>query len=228
MNKDLEFKFKTELQQKDDNGDMALTRRLSIWQKLTTSLLDNVHIEKMTISYTSRAGQLAKGLIRLRIIDNRIVNDEMYDESSEENGNILYEVVFDVGQDMVVTWAHDISLCASDVLGNVESPIILRTKIMDCNFKPGFSLGLLRVKVSVSTSEMIHRVKRRSSTGAATVLPAVRGPEMCDLRAAEKPYASCSGSSGNITTQSSVANTRGLMELRRSVSHRTPRSAMLL
>nr|UUH54294.1 putative P3 protein [Cytorhabdovirus fragariae] len=135
----------------EESGILALTKKLNVWQSLSAKWSENVQISRILFAFESRAGPLAEGVVTASIIDNRTVSDL--------SDNVLKSVSFLVTQDVSLSWDHNVNFHRNDLRSGEESPLILMTEISECNMKPGYSLGQMRLRIEFQTSnKMIRRL----------------------------------------------------------------------
>lgn len=163
MAKIMSFKSSAELVMTDEEGYMSLTRRIGFFQMLMVKWEQNVRINKIKFQFESRAGAIASGTVEASIIDNRI--------DSETTNNVLQSITFGVRQNVEFTWEHDVSLHVNDLKSKSDDPIILKTYISDCNMRPGYSLGQMRIVMEIATSRSMMR--RRAKEPVARLMPSL-------------------------------------------------------
>ncbi|QYF49882.1 MAG: putative movement protein [Hainan cytorhabdovirus] len=147
------FNVKTELKMAEEDGIVSLTKRLNLWQTLKTKWMENVQLSNIHFSFESRGGPLAEGNVTASVHDNRI--------SEDLSDNTLKSVTFSVTQDISFSWNYNVNFEVDSLKSERESPLILITKISDCNMRPGYSLGQIRVQIEMTTSDkMIRRMSK--------------------------------------------------------------------
>ncbi|DBA37141.1 TPA_asm: P3 [Pogostemom alphacytorhabdovirus 2] len=151
MTTSFSFSIKEELVMSEESGIVALTKKLNVWQAISAKWSENVQISRILFNYESRAGPIAEGIVTASIIDNRAIADL--------TDNVLKSVSFRVTQDVSLSWDHNVNFHRNDLRSGEESPLVLITDISECNMKPGYSLGQMRIKIEFQTSnKMIRRI----------------------------------------------------------------------
>nr|UNG40233.1 P3 protein [Tomato yellow mottle-associated virus]UNG40239.1 P3 protein [Tomato yellow mottle-associated virus]UNG40245.1 P3 protein [Tomato yellow mottle-associated virus] len=147
------FNVKTELTMSEEDGVVSLTKRLNLWQTLKSKWMENVQLSNINFSFESRGGPLAEGRVTASVHDNRI--------SDDTSDNTLKSVTFSVTQDISFSWNYNVNFEVDSLRHERESPLILVTKISECNMRPGYSLGQIRVQIEMTTSDkMIRRISK--------------------------------------------------------------------
>ncbi|UXD79148.1 Putative movement function [Alphacytorhabdovirus alphapogostemi] len=143
------FDIKTELVLTEEEGVVSLTKKLNLWQLIKIRWKENVQMSNILFSYESRAGSLAEGTVTASIVDNRI--------SEDLSDNMLRSISFLVTQDVSFSWDYNVNFDVGSLKTGDESPLLLLTNVSGCNMKPGYSLGQIRVRIEMSTSDKMMR-----------------------------------------------------------------------
>nr|UUF95176.1 P3 protein [Alfalfa dwarf virus] len=139
-----------------ENGEVPLTKTLSLFQRATMLNAKNYRIKQLRFIYKPRTGSLGEGTIETRVKDNRI--------DSRISDPVINRFRFDASASADLKWESSFWIPKDDFKSGTKAPIILETDVLECNLQEGYSIGMLSIVVSVSASDtMDNFIYRRPS-----------------------------------------------------------------